>query len=131
VVGLKTGSNRTPYQTDQAFFYNGYSTIDWNEAALQIALAHGTIRYENSRNFARLNVALFDSSITTFAAKRSYGEGPMAVTWRPIAAIRLGDTDGRDETVADPTWTPLITTPNHPEYGNVAPELARRRPGSS
>jgi hypothetical protein len=120
-AGSKTGSSRTQYQTDQAFFYNGYSTIDWNEAALQIAVAHGTSRYENSRNFARLHVALFDSSITTFAAKLSYGQDPTAVTWRPITAIRLGDTDGRDETVVDLTWTPLISTPNHPEYGTSHP----------
>jgi len=37
--------------------------------------------------------------------------------WRPITAIRAGDTDGNDATVADPTWLPLLpVTPNHPEY---------------
>jgi hypothetical protein len=120
-AGSKLDSTRTQYQTDQAFFYNGYSTIDWNEVLLQVAPAHYTSRYRNSRNFARLNTALFDSSITTFAAKLSYGQDPNAVTWRPITAIRLGDTDGRDETVVDLAWTPLISTPNHPEYGTSHP----------
>jgi hypothetical protein len=37
--------------------------------------------------------------------------------WRPITAIRAGDTDGNDATVADPGWLHLLpATPNHPEY---------------
>jgi hypothetical protein len=116
VMGVKTGSGRTQYQTDQAFFYNGYATIDWNEVALQVARARHTNWKDNARNFVRLHVALIDGTITTFGAKRTYAADPTLVTWRPITAIRLGDTDGRDETVPDPAWTPLISTPNHPEY---------------
>ena len=36
--------------------------------------------------------------------------------WRPVTAIRAGDTDGNPETEPDPTWTPFLTTPIHPEY---------------
>jgi hypothetical protein len=36
--------------------------------------------------------------------------------WRPITAIRNADIDGNAGTTADPAWTPLLTTPNHPEY---------------
>jgi hypothetical protein len=36
--------------------------------------------------------------------------------WRPVTAIRAGDTDGNPDTEADPAWTPLAPTPNHPEY---------------
>ena len=36
--------------------------------------------------------------------------------WRPTSAIQLADTDGNDATVADPAWTPVVPTPNHPEY---------------
>jgi hypothetical protein len=36
--------------------------------------------------------------------------------WRPVTAIRSADTDGNSETSSDPTWTPLLVTPNHPEY---------------
>jgi hypothetical protein len=28
----------------------------------------------------------------------------------------LADTDGNPVTAADPTWTPVVPTPNHPEY---------------
>jgi hypothetical protein len=36
--------------------------------------------------------------------------------WRPYQAIPLADTDGDRKTVPDPSWTPLGTTPNFPEY---------------
>ena len=36
--------------------------------------------------------------------------------WRPYQAIPLADTDGNPATVADPSWLPLGTTPNFPEY---------------
>ncbi len=36
--------------------------------------------------------------------------------WRPVTAIRAGDTDGNGATVGDAAWTPLLGTPNHPEY---------------
>jgi membrane-associated phospholipid phosphatase len=38
------------------------------------------------------------------------------VTWRPLTAITLADTDGIPETVPDPDWLPLVATPSHPEY---------------
>src|SRR5262249_31741847 len=34
--------------------------------------------------------------------------------WRPVTAIRAGG--GTPDLIADPSWTPLATTPNHPEY---------------
>jgi hypothetical protein len=33
-----------------------------------------------------------------------------------VTAIRAADTDGNADTAADPTWTPLLVTPNHPSY---------------
>ena len=36
--------------------------------------------------------------------------------WRPVTAIQNGDIDGNPDTVADPTWMPLVATPAHPEY---------------
>ena len=36
--------------------------------------------------------------------------------WRPVTAIRAGDTDGNPETAPDPAWIGVVTTPNHPEY---------------
>ena len=36
--------------------------------------------------------------------------------WRPITAIHQAAFDGNPATEPDPTWVPLRTTPNHPEY---------------
>jgi hypothetical protein len=37
-------------------------------------------------------------------------------TWRPITAIQNANVDGNDATIADPGWTPVLTTPAHQEY---------------
>jgi len=57
-----------------------------------------------------MSVTFADALIACYDAK--YHE-PF---WRPITAIRAGDTDGNAATVGDPAWTPLLGTPNHPEY---------------
>jgi hypothetical protein len=36
--------------------------------------------------------------------------------WRPVTAIRAGDTDGNPDTEPDLNWIGLVTAPNHPEY---------------
>src|SRR5262249_5039002 len=36
--------------------------------------------------------------------------------WRPITAIRNGDSDGNDATEREATWQPIDNTPMHPEY---------------
>jgi hypothetical protein len=50
-----------------------------------------------------------------FTSKFVYG------LWRPVTAIRRAGEDLNAATVADPDWTPLLTTPTYPSYaGNVA-----------
>ena len=66
--------------------------------------------WANARLFGLLNLALADGYIAMVDSKNHYNY------WRPITAIRAGDTDGNPNTEADPTWTPLANTPNHPEY---------------
>jgi hypothetical protein len=115
-MGVKTGSPRTLDQTHIAFFFNGYATTDYVEAALQIAEHHRTSRRENSRIFALLTIAMHDTSVTVFRAKRDFGMNPADVTWRPIKAIPQADLDGNPNTAPISGWVPLIGTPNHPEY---------------
>jgi hypothetical protein len=115
-IGVKTGSSRTSDQTHIAFFFNGYATNDYIEAAIQIARKHRTSRRDNSRIFALLTIAMHDTSVTLFRAKRDFGMNPADLTWRPILAIRKADLDGNPDTAPIADWVPLITTPNHPEY---------------
>ena len=59
---------------------------------------------------ALLYLAPADASIVCWDAKYAFN------FWRPITAIQRGDTDGNDDTIGDPAWAPLFTTPQHPEY---------------
>ena len=66
---------------------------------------------EASRFMAMVSVTYADALIACFDAKYTFAY------WRPITAIRAGDTDGNDATIGDPTWAPVLPgTPNHPEY---------------
>jgi hypothetical protein len=115
-MGVKTGSPRTVDQTHIAFFFNGYATNDYVEAAIQIAKARQISRSKNSRIFTLLTIAMHDTSVTVFRAKRDFGMNPADVTWRPILAISKAELDGNPNTAPISGWVPLITTPNHPEY---------------
>src|SRR5262245_54750890 len=122
-LGRKTESTRTPDQTALAPFWEGNASIHWNQAANQMARANHLSMSDSNRLLAVLNIAMADTAITTWSAKRFYGSVPFEVTWRPVTSIPLADTDGNPETVPDPNWAPLINTPSHPEYPAGQPSL--------
>jgi hypothetical protein len=115
-LGRRTGSTRTEAQTELAPFWEGNTSVHWNQAANQMARANHLSMSDNNRLFAVLNIAMADTAFTIWSAKRHYGADPSQVTWRPLTAITLADTDGNPETVPDPDWLPLVATPSHPEY---------------
>ena len=56
-------------------------------------------------------VSFADSAIAFYDAKYTYR------LWRPVTAIRLADSDGNPNTVADPNWLPLAgNTAADPSY---------------
>lgn len=63
-----------------------------------------------ARMFAAVDMSEADAVIAVWHAKYLYG------FWRPITAINLAETDGNPATTADPSWTPLLTTPPYPDY---------------
>ena len=86
----------------------------------------------SNRLLAVLNLAMADTAITTWAAKRFYGSVAGEVTWRPVTAIPMAGTDGNADTEADAAWLPLINTPSHPSIQpGIRASMARRRPFSS
>ena len=106
---------RTPEQTEIARFWaDGAGTYTppghWVAIAHELAVAQGIGGGEAARMLATLEVALADAAIAAWDAKYAFA------TWRPITAIRDADADGNPGTVADPGWTPLLPTPNHPDY---------------
>ena len=122
-LGRRTGSTRTEAQTQLAPFWEGNASVHWNQAANQIARANDLSMSDSNRLLAVLNIAMADTALTIWSAKRHYGADPAEVTWRPLTAIRLADTDGNAETAPDPAWLPLVTTPSHPEYPAGHPAL--------
>ena len=122
-LGRQTGSTRTDAQTELAPFWEGNASVHWNQAANQIARANQLSMSDSNRLLAVLNIAMADTALTIWSAKRHYGADPAEVTWRPLTAITLAETDGIAETAPDPDWLPLVTTPSHPEYPAGHPAL--------
>jgi hypothetical protein len=122
-LGRRTGSTRTEAQTALAPFWEGNASVHWNQAANQIARSSHLSTSPANRLLAVLNIAMADTAFTIWSAKRHYGGDPTEVTWRPLTAITLADTDGVAETAPDPDWLPLVATPSHPEYPAGHPAL--------
>jgi hypothetical protein len=125
-MGSLSSVARTPDQTVAAWFWAaGTATSIWNNVALSLLEhqrgdsddddrdGHDRRHYstvEKARLFARLNLAIADAAIGCWDAKLTY------VFWRPLTAIPLASTDGNAATLEDAAWTPLLSTPNHPDY---------------
>jgi len=106
-LGGKSSTARTPHQTLMARYR---ITPDMMPALRMIADGKGRRAVENARLFALYHMINDDALLAVGDAKLHYNY------WRPITAIRNAETDGNPATVPDPSWEPLITTPNHPEY---------------
>jgi PAP2 superfamily protein len=110
-LGSATSTTRTAEQTEIGKFWNPPIQNFWNQIAETVALQHHSDLPTTARLFASLNLSFADSAIAFYDAKYTYR------LWRPVTAIRLADTDGNPNTVADPNWLPLTgTTPADPSY---------------
>ena len=110
-VGSLTSTERPPDRADVVHFYAvTSSTLVFDQAARQVAVAQGRSLSENARALALINMAINDSFVASFLNKYHYN------FWRPETAIRAGDTDGNPKTDADPTFLPFIPTPCFPSY---------------
>ena len=108
--GQNTSTTRTADETVAAKFWAGPIWNTWNEIADNASLAHHTNLETTARLFAVLNLTFADGVIAFYDAKYHY------LIWRPVTAVRLGDTIGNPAITGDPTWTPLATTPADPSY---------------
>jgi hypothetical protein len=124
---ISTPSTRTPDQTQTGLFWLESSPLAWNRLAREVSMARGLSRWENARLFALLNLAMADGYIASWEAKYHYS------FWRPITAIRLGDTDGNQNTAGVLDWTPLQFTYPMPDHdsghavqGGVAAEILKQ-----
>jgi hypothetical protein len=109
-LGSATGSARTAQQTAIAQFWNANVINQYNQVFRDVAAAHGFDLVDTVRLLAMGNMVGSDAGMTCMESKYHY------LLWRPITAIRNADKDGNSATDANATWSPLLTTPNHPEY---------------
>jgi hypothetical protein len=75
---------------------------------LRAALAGASRLSEQVSLVAAFHAITADAQIAVYDTKYAY------VRWRPVTAIRAG----HGGIAPNPTWTPVIATPSHPEYAS-------------
>jgi PAP2 superfamily len=108
-VGGQQSEARTPEQTEIArFWFEGPPA--WSRVARTVAQVRSLDAWDSARLLALTHLAMSDSYVAGFKIRYVYD------LWRPVTAIREGDTDGNDATAGDPTWNSLQNTPNVSDY---------------
>jgi hypothetical protein len=108
--GSATSTARSPEQTATALFFSGGVLVQDVTALVDQVQQRRLDLVDAARVFAGVTMSMADTLVSVWHAKYHYG------FWRPITAIREAGSDGNPATVADPTWTPLLTTPPYPDY---------------
>lgn len=111
-LGAINSTQVTQDQRALGIFWAENSNRGWNKVTREVLMNNKKYYnvWEVTRLFALVHMAIADSYISVFDAKMHY------YYWRPISAIRLGDSDGNDDTVGDASWTPAMGTPPIGEY---------------
>jgi hypothetical protein len=109
-IGGANSTARSAAQTATAQFWNANTISQYNQVFRDVATNHGFDLVDTVRLLAMGNMVAADAGIGCMDSKYHY------LNWRPVTAIRNANLDGNSATTADTTWSPLLTTPNHPEY---------------
>ncbi len=110
-IGGAHSRSRTADQTQAAHYWSDaigtYAPAGhWNAIAADALRARTQDPMRQATVLAALNIAVADAAIAMADAKYTF------TVWRPITAIREGDANF----LAQPDWTRLLETPNHPSY---------------
>jgi hypothetical protein len=108
--GGQTSAKRTAEQTETARFWLVGPPVAYHPFVRQLVTAKQMSVVDSARFMALVSVGLTDAIIAVLDAKYHYN------FWRPITAIRNGDTDNNPATDREATWQPIAPTPMHPEY---------------
>jgi hypothetical protein len=111
VTRLFGGANtdlRTASQTEIGLFWTAHTGAQYAAVFNGLVQQYNLDLMDSARLLAMLWTGYADAAIGCYNGKYTYH------FWRPLAAIPAGG--GNAELTADPTWTPLGNTPNHPEY---------------
>jgi hypothetical protein len=120
-----TGACPAPADTDLARFWSGNIPAQLNQVLRDVAIDRQLGIGDTARLLALGNLAAADVGIAVWDSKVHYN------FWRPITAIREGDSDGNPNTSGDASWTPFISsthvssqTPPYPDYVSGANGLS-------
>ena len=110
-LGRDSSTTRTTDETTLAKFWGAAPIWNvWNEIAQRLAVTRRANLEQTVTVFANLDLALADATIGLYDAKYHF------LVWRPITAIRAGNTAGNPGIVSDPNWNPLTVTAADPSY---------------
>ena len=107
-----TPNERTAEQTLAAQFFTSNPMPVYARMLRGLAQQKDLSLAEQARLFAMVNVAHADAAINCWDDKAWWSN------WRPITAIRLGDSDTNSRTVGDPAWTSFAGNPPYPDVSS-------------
>jgi hypothetical protein len=110
LMGSLNSTARSAAQTEIALFHTENPNLFWPRNLRNFTAGLGLNLLDHARLMALLFVSFGDAINACFDSKYTYN------FWRPVTAIRAGDTDDNGNTVQDAAWFPLANTPPHPEY---------------
>ena len=108
--GGQISAKRTAQQTETARFWLVGPPVAYHPFVRQLVTTRQMGVVDSARFMALVAIGINDAIISILDAKYHYN------FWRPITAIRNGDTDGNPATDREATWQPIANTPMHPEY---------------
>jgi hypothetical protein len=108
--GGQISAGRTAQQTEIARFWLVGPPVAYHPFVRKLVIAKQMGVVDSARFMALISIGITDAIIAVLDAKYHYD------FWRPITAIRNGDTDGNPATEREATWQPIANTPMHPEY---------------
>jgi hypothetical protein len=108
-MGGQISQARTAEQTEIArFWFQGPSSM--YQIARTVATQRRLDAWDSARLLGLMSMVMADGYIAGFKIRYVYD------LWRPVTAIREGDTDGNDATAGDPSWNSLQNTPAVSDY---------------
>lgn len=107
-----TPNERTAEQTLAAQFFSANPMTVYARMLRGLAQQKALSLAEQARLFAMVNVAHADAAINCWDDKVFWSN------WRPITAIRLGDSDTNSKTAGDPAWTSFAPNPPYPDVSS-------------
>ena len=108
ILGELDSTVRTAEQTEIGLFWTEHTGQQYARAFSYLVDNYKLDVNDSARLMAVVWTGFADAVIGCWNAKFTYN------FWRPVTAIRTGG--GNSALSSDPDWTPLGTTPSHPEY---------------